>query len=1422
MATPRVPAQHRLRAPYLFFTLTVLCSSAVSTQAHAQNKAATDGKVMQRPSSSQFEPGKQASAEACKAEQYALDAVKGQGKPGNANAGKTLKYQQGAWVTNVGHAFECWKDSEAPYGVGSWAWCNQPAYAPGQSANWGDAWKDLGECNAAPSSNKLELSFSTVTRDFPNKATTLGVGPGSDIEVTGVLRCKGESVPIAGKSNTTLTIEGLKACDYDLIMDPAQGYLPLTTPNKVSFTQESGEKQQFAVKYRPPVDISQLRGLPGIKVELFAQGLSQPRQMAMGNKVLYVGSSAIPNYVYDGRTANFIYALPLNDEGKPTGIYLVASGLEEPHGVAYRDGDLFYSTTGGVYRVRNIDSTYTDPKPERVITFPADDTLVPLVHPGYRIWHQKHPLKFNPVDPTDKGLYTAVGIPCNLCMIPGDPRYGTVLRYDLETGKSEILAKGVRNSVGFDWNPDDHKIWFSDNNRQGFPNADEINRIARSAVKGKNDAMHFGVPYVFGRSTPGFTADEFNNPGDTQPPLVKGAIISDKPLAAINQSDHTPPAYELGSNTAPLGIKFWKPNPLFGQGIQPLLVATHGVGATGEPGLEIRMLGIQNNSKVVNQIPLINGWVKDPNNFDVYCLTNSCVGRPADFLELADKSLLVSDDVAGVIYRVSFDAKEWMQAGTVLHLQPTVVPDAHLADQMVSGTLKDPDGHTRMFQVAWNTPDFQTPDLQIYGLKPGTYEVRLNDVADWIPVQRTTNVTFASNTQAGTKIDTQTRAVKLEYRKRPTHVEVEATLKAPAKPASVNDAFWKVTVLSKSAGAAPREVQVPWGGQAKEILNYGEYDFIYPYYPKELPEPTKTTVSINEDSNNIELTPITYRAVTDLGQEVLATSCSTCHSPDYFNDQNKATTWNVAGSDALVKQIMSMPVSGHCDVTCASEISRHLFDVVWAPYLNPAESYGKRQLRLLTPLEYANSVQDLFGVTINTEKLPADKSPKTFKYPGDADHGLLQADDVKSLYDMAWFVANAASANTETLADLGHKVFRRPLSNEERTRYQRLKDEHGQTSLIAALLLSPNFLYRSELGVADAQRSGTYTLTPSETATALSFAILGTTPDIALLRKAEQGLLNTPEQISAQVDEMLRSDRGVEQFNRFISYYIKTNRGAQEKPGLSASLVQDMAAEQYRLVREVMTNGNGSFNALFNPGYTFLNQALAEHYGISGVSGNEMRKVTVDDRRGGLLHLGLTQAATSDYQATSLVKRGIMVREQLFCREFGAPVDTMPGEPTFPAKAVTTRERWDLVNGKEASQGSCWQCHQYMNDTGASMEHYDATGRYRTEENAYNYGQYPVKLPINAAGPFVDNTGLIEWAHVQDVRDIARLIPTNNAAQSCMANSYIRFAFGNEPDAGTAGTLNTLAEGLKTSGSLTDMIRNLATSNAFLHKKGRE
>lgn len=494
---------------------------------------------------------------------------------------KGALYEQGQQVQHAGQQFECWKDDEAPLGVGSWQWCKLPVYEPLVAGGpWKDAWKELGECDGFEG-NRLTLSFATLSGKAPLKPAVPGVARADQI-VTGTLRCKAEEIAISATANETIHLDNLKACDYQLVMNSADGYIPLNTPRIVSFKEAQGEEQTVTVKYRPPVEVSKLSGLPGIKIELFAQGLVQPRQMAMGKNVLYVGSSAIPSYVYDGKIADMIYALPLDGAGKPTGIYVIASGLEEPHGVAYRDGDLYYSTTGGLYVLRDADDNYKDPKPERVFNFPADDKVFPLPPlasgSNTRIWHQKHLLRINPLDPTDKSIYTAVGIPCNLCMIPADERYGTILRYSPETGESEILATGVRNSVGFDWNPQDGKLWFSDNNRQGFPNPDEVNVIS-------GPKLHFGVPYRFGKGTPGFTQEEYQNPGVIQPPLVPGAIVSDKSLEQINPSDYVPAAFESGTNTAPLGVKFWSGFPTT-PGTQHLLVAMHGAGSPARPGMD--------------------------------------------------------------------------------------------------------------------------------------------------------------------------------------------------------------------------------------------------------------------------------------------------------------------------------------------------------------------------------------------------------------------------------------------------------------------------------------------------------------------------------------------------------------------------------------------------------------------------------------------------------------------------------------------------------------------------------------------------------------------------------------------------------------------------------------------------------------------
>jgi glucose/arabinose dehydrogenase len=1324
---------------------------------------------------------------------------------------KGTLYEQGQQVQHAGQQFECWKDDEAPLGIGSWQWCKLPVYEPlVVGGPWKDAWKELGECGGFEG-NRLTLNFATLSGKAPLKPAVPGVARADQV-VTGTLRCKAEEIAISAKANETIHLDNLKACDYQLVMNSADGYITLNTPLIVPFKEAQGEEQTVTVKYRPPVEVSKLSGLPGIKIELFAQGLVQPRQMAMGKNVLYVGSSAIPSYVHDGKIADKIYALPLDGAGKPTGIYVIASGLEEPHGVAYRDGDLYYSTTGGLYVLRDADDHYKDPKPERVLNFPADDNEFPLPPlasgSNTRIWHQKHPLFFNPLDPSDEWLYSAIGIPCNLCMTPADQRYGTILRYSLETGESEILATGVRNSVGFDWNPQDGKICFSDNNRQGFPNPDEVNCI-------NGPGLHFGVPYRFGTDTPGFTPEEYQNPGVIQPPLVPGAIVSDKSLEQINPSDYVPAAFESGTNTAPLGVKFWNGYPTL-PGTQRLLVAMHGAGSTARPGMDIQMLTIQ-GSRVVNQIPLINGFVQDPDKFDVYCLDDSCIGRPVEFLELANGCLLISDDVAGVIYRVCYDPTGL--PATQLALRP-MLPPAGLENEMASGYLIGPDGNSRLVQMSLNPIDSEA-GLVLNGLPYGEYQLRLNDVKNWIPVVRNTSVSLSETNKSQT--------INLSYRERPIKLEVKVTIRAPTRPVSVTDALWHVRLVNEAqSNAEPQVIAIPWGGTATKILDYGKYRFIYRFYSNEKPEPELERLTIDESSEDQQLPAMTYQNVENLGKSVLAGACTKCHSVEYFDSASKALLWSVAGRDALVSHIKTMPVSGHCDTTCATEISNYLFDDVWKRYLDQGESYGVRQLRLLTPSEYTASVRDILGVNINPDKLPADKSEKDFKYPGEARLGVLQAEDVKALYDVALSVADEVPparlkvpaifpAGTDLVTSLGYQLFRRPVTDAERLRYQALLDKEGAPALITALLMSPHFLYRSELGTPTAMASNAYQLTPFEVATALSYGFLGTTPDVELLAKAQRNELQTSQQISAEIERMMQTDRGIEQFNRFISYYVKTIRGVQEKPGLTKPMIELMAQEQYLLSKNMML-GSGTLNELFNPGYTYLNQTLAAHYGISGVTGSAMQKVAVDEKRGGLLHLGLTQAATSDFEATSLVKRGIMIREQMFCREFGAPVEPDPVGPVFPDRPYTTRERWDLINGEQASGGRCWQCHQFMNDTGASMEHYDAAGRYRTQEKAYNYEQYPQMLPIKASGPFLSSTGT---EPINDVRGIANIVPRHPASQFCMAESYFRFMFGNKSDASTSGTVKTIADGLKTSGSLTEMLRNLGTSKAFIYKTER-
>lgn len=1303
-------------------------------------------------------------------------------------------YEPGDHVQNRGQVYACTEWGDGRY-------CNQDAFEPGTATEhlWRDAWQPQGSCiipDATFSGNRLAL----VLPPMPP-----GTTPGP---ITGTVRCVGNNPAVrsfTGGWGQSITVDDLGRCDYQLYIEGVGGQLPLNTPALLPFTETAGQVITFEAAFRPEVPLEDLVLAPGVTIEVFATGLLQPRQMAMGANVLYVGSSAIPHFAYDKRIADFIYALPLDGTGKPTGVQLLATHLQEPHGVAYRDGNLYFSSTGGLYRINAVDSHLDNPVAEKLMVFPADDTRMKLPPSGddgpYRVWHQKHPLYFNPNDPADDSLYTAVGIPCNICKVPQDTRYGSVLKYNVNSGESTLLATGVRNAVGLAWHPDSGQIWFSDNNRQGFPNTDEINRISRTGE-------FFGVPYVFGKATLGYTQAEFDDPrAPNDGKLLPGAIISDLLPEEIDIRRQTQPVYPLASNSAPLGIHFWNRYPAPPGGRQ-LLVAQHGGGTAEDPSTDVRMLTVINN-KVVHDVPLITGWKPASGAF---------TGKPVDFLELPDGSLLISDDVAGVIYKVTY-APESLPGTTLSFEVAATAPLPALAEAKPSGVLTDASGRQRLVQLGWGAPA-----LTFQGLAPGEYAFDMRDAGAWVPVTRHQTVTLAAD--GGATVD-------LAYRE-PVQVKADIIIKAPPRPANVTAPQWTVHLRTTGDSGDGLPLAVDWGGELRHEVGNGEYSVVFPYFDAAMPTPTLEKVYVDENSGDRTVAPA-YTPVDSLGKIVLENTCSGCHQPLFWDNGELAERWDSAGVDVLIAKIESMGVPGHCDRTCSSATARYLLDTVWGDFLDPPPSVGTRQVRLLATDEYVNAVQDVLKFVIDKADVPPENTYKSFKYPAPAAAGLVRKEPLYQYYLLARKVAQGVDLEslgyipgndpTAFVGSIGRLMFRRPLSPAELDRYKAVLDTpdgdmEAPRLMLAGMLMSPHFLYRQELGQAIDDGSGDYLLDPYETATALSFAYLGTTPDDALLTKAANGELSTQEQIIAAASDMMQSPKGLAQFERFVRYYTRTLQTIGEKPGLGRPLIDAMAQEQSLSVRYLMDEGSGNVRDLFNPAYTYLNQALAQHYGVGGVSGDQMQRVPLapGGDRGGLLHQGQFQITQSGQDTTGLIPRGFRIREQFFCHVFGTPIAD-PGNPQFPDHGVTMRYRWDLINGKYADE-TCWNCHKFVNDTGASMENYDWTGKFRTQEFAVNPPYTAERVDLDATLNFLNASDTGYWGtNLRNVRGIAELIPDNPSAMSCLVDGYLRYTLGTEVTPNVISLHSHLRRQLMEDGDMRRMLLDIAASPSFTRRK---
>lgn len=345
--------------------------------------------------------------------------------------------------------------------------------------------------------------------------------------------------------------------------------------------------------------LSHLKLPEGFKVSLFARNVHNARSLALGdNGTVFVGN----------RKGKNVYALTDADhDGVAEKKDTIASGMNAPNGVAFHNGSLYIAELNKVWRIDNIESTLDNPaKPVLVNdSFPKEE---------HHAWKY---IAFGP----DGKLYVPVGAPCNICDDnEKDKRFASLMRMNADGSGLEVYAHGIRNTVGFTWAPNSTELWFTDNGRDMMGDdipADELN------ISTKKDE-NFGYPYC--------------HAGDiSDPEFSKGKKCA----------DFKAPAGKLTPHGAALGLKFNTGNMFPAEYKNQIFIAEHGSWNRSKPiGYRVMVATVEGNT-VTSYKPFIEGWLNK----------GEAWGRPVDILFLKDGSMLVSDDHANAVYRVTYEAK---------------------------------------------------------------------------------------------------------------------------------------------------------------------------------------------------------------------------------------------------------------------------------------------------------------------------------------------------------------------------------------------------------------------------------------------------------------------------------------------------------------------------------------------------------------------------------------------------------------------------------------------------------------------------------------------------------------------------------------------------------------------------------------------
>jgi len=331
----------------------------------------------------------------------------------------------------------------------------------------------------------------------------------------------------------------------------------------------------------------------GFKAEVYAE-VPKARSMCVSpNGTVFVGTKEKTVYAVTDE----------NHDGKADKVYILATGMNAPNGVAFRDGSLYIGTISTIYRMDSIESRLSNP-PAPVVVY---DKYPTLTHHGNKF------IAFGP----DGKLYAPIGAPCNICDSPKP--FASITRINPDGTGFEIYASGIRDCVGFDWNPVTKQLWFTDNGRDELGDdipADELNNATKAG-------MNFGYPYCH-----------------------EGDILDPEYGKGKSCLDYTPPVKKLGAHVASLGMRFYTGSMFPADYKNAIFIAEHGSWNRSTPiGYRVVVAKMDNNGILSDPVPFADGWLQN---------TTSVNGRPVDVQTLQDGSLLISDDYKGAIYRISY------------------------------------------------------------------------------------------------------------------------------------------------------------------------------------------------------------------------------------------------------------------------------------------------------------------------------------------------------------------------------------------------------------------------------------------------------------------------------------------------------------------------------------------------------------------------------------------------------------------------------------------------------------------------------------------------------------------------------------------------------------------------------------------------